>query len=60
MTLHFFRNDEVLEAEVTEVEASDICRQTDKFVDAIETYTGWWMVFQLPTGELVAYHEEEE
>ena len=59
-TLHLFTDEGMFEIEVTEVEASDICPATDKLIDKVEAYGGWWVVYQIPTGEFVAYFEEEE
>lgn len=61
MILHI-HNDELgyVEVEVTEVEASDICPITDEYVDSIEANGGWWEVYRLPDGMLVAYFEEDE
>ena len=60
-TLTWFTEDnEMVTADVTEIEASDICTITDVHVTSVEANCGWWEVYRLPGGSLVAYFEEDE
>ena len=60
-TLTWFTEDnEMVTANVTEVEAGDICTITDDHIASVEANSGWWEVYRLPGGSLVAYFEEDE
>ena len=60
-TLTWFLEDgTMITADVVEVEASDICPQTDDHIASVETYGGWWEVYKVPGVALVAYFEEDE
>ena len=60
VTLHIY-NEELgyMEVEAVEVEASDICFLTDDHIATVEAICGWWEVYRLPGGSIVAYFEEE-
>lgn len=60
-TLTWFTEDnEMVTTNVTEVEAGDICTITDDHIASVEANCGWWEVYRLPGGALVAYFEEDE
>ena len=60
-TLTWFTEDnKMVTADVVEVEASDICPSTDDHIASIEANSGWWEVYRLPDGALVAYFDEDE
>ena len=60
-TLTWFLEDgTMITADVVEVEASDICPITDDHIASVEAYGGWWEVYRIPGGEVVAYFEEDE
>lgn len=59
--LYLFREDMGwIKVLVKEVEKKDIIPFIDVYVDSIETYTGWWNVYQSAEGELIGYWEREE
>lgn len=60
-TLTWFLEDgTMITADVVEVETSDICIQTDDHIASVEANGGWWEVYRIPGGEVVAYFEEDE
>lgn len=60
-TLTWFTEDnEMVTANVIEVGASYISPYTDDHIASVEANCGWWEVYRLPGGTLVAYFEEDE
>ncbi len=63
MTLHFFddrTNELVIFENVVEVEASDIDNRFDDYIGHVEAYGGWWELYQLASGEVVAYFVSDD
>lgn len=63
MTLHFFNdrtNELMIFENVVEVEASDIDNRFDDYIGSVEAYGGWWELYQLASGEVVAYFVSDD
>ena len=60
-TLTWFLEDgTMVTADVTEVEPSCIVPTTDDHIATVEVYGGWWEVYRIPGGDVVAYFDPDE